>query len=1361
MRASRVVSVACLVLPAAVQALAASGVRLSEVHYHPAGDLPLEFIELRNAGSQPVDLLGWSFTDGVRFAFTRSLVVPPGGFVLLAMDAAAVAAELGVDVAAIAGELSGRLDDSGERLALVDGEGRLVEELTYSDRFPFDSAADGGGSSLQRVCFDLPADAPFNWRADPPTPGRLHAPRCPPPPPQEDLERSPVVLHEIHYHPPGDPEPPLEYVELSNRGAAEQDLSRWTLEKGVAFTFPPGTRIAAGGYLLVAQDPAALAARFGIDRSRILGPFEKGSRLSNSGETVRLADATGSLRDEVTYADEGPWPAFADGLGGSLQRVSALGPTGAPGNWRAALPPAVGEGTSEWRTFRVEGEHDGPRFYFYLLGAGEVLIDRVSLVLKDDPSTALLSGGEFDDGLAPWSGTGNHIGSRAEATGGFGDGGPCARVVATGPGNGFQHAIRQTLSSSTVPGTRVVLTLHVKHLSGDSRFVARASIATSDNGLLYLEADARTGDAGGGLTPLAPNSVGGPTVPPTLELVELDPPWPTSRDAVAVRARVVSATPVEVVASSQVGTGPSTETPLRDDGAAPDLLAGDGVWSGALPAAPSGSLVWLSLRAVTAEGAASWWPPFKNPVSVTGYYVTDSLPEQNEHLRLFYIFTPGALADLSCDDGARRDGDFVDFRGRAYRGVGVKFRGETACGYPKRPIRVELTKGDLFDRQRDLNFNAGWNDKSMLRERFAFDLFRDAGVAASECHMARVHTRGGAFHGVYFTVEDPTEEYLRRNGRDPGGALYKCRTPMLSGGTGGYEPRTDSSQEKLQTVSAFAAQLNASSGQALIDLLVAAMDVDGVFDYHATKTIICDGDSVVKNWILYLGRREVEASGPELFSCSPWDLDLTYGQMLLTTDQRWYDVHPLFQTQTYPFYDQGYHGIYNALLQRAPGDYFVKAYYGRMWHLLEEKFREEVLFPRLDEYEAATGAAVREDLRKWPRWGPRGTDPDYWRRDHRTFIQRRREFLTTYVQRENPTTQGRKLRYVPAPRVKLTEIHFNPPGQGAGLEFVELTSLDDFPVDVGGWSIPLLEHVFAPGTAIGPRESILVAKDPDLLRSAAGLAGVTVLGPYPGELPGAGGILRLIDDGAGGKYYPETIDIVAYDDEPPWPEEADGGGKSLELAGTSLDNDHASSWRAGWSPGRAAAANAAPAARIDARPGAGPEPLQVLLSALSSTDPDGDELRFSWSLPEGAGAGSLEERAVLLGVFDRPGKYRVSLTARDAFGGEGKAEVEVSVEESLEPRFRRGDSSSDGQADLSDAVSTLNFLFTGGAAPVCPDAADSGDDGEVNISDAIYLLAYLFTGGPAPPPPGAGACGVDPTADGLGSCIEAPGCAVP
>jgi hypothetical protein len=89
-------------------------------------------------------------------------------------------------------------------------------------------------------------------------------------------------------------------------------------------------------------------------------------------------------------------------------------------------------------------------------------------------------------------------------------------------------------------------------------------------------------------------------------------------------------------------------------------------------------------------------------------------------------------------------------------------------------------------------------------------------------------------------------------------------------------------------------------------------------------------------------------------------------------------------------------------------------------------------------------------------------------------------------------------------------------------------------------------------------------------------------------------------------------------------------------------------------------------------------------------------------------------------------------------------------------RFQRGDADANGAVNITDGIFVLNFLFLGGSAPLCHEAANSNDDAEVNITDGIYILNFLFLGGPAPPDP-HGACGWDPT-PGSTTCDSFPPC---
>lgn len=74
-------------------------------------------------------------------------------------------------------------------------------------------------------------------------------------------------------------------------------------------------------------------------------------------------------------------------------------------------------------------------------------------------------------------------------------------------------------------------------------------------------------------------------------------------------------------------------------------------------------------------------------------------------------------------------------------------------------------------------------------------------------------------------------------------------------------------------------------------------------------------------------------------------------------------------------------------------------------------------------------------------------------------------------------------------------------------------------------------------------------------------------------------------------------------------------------------------------------------------------------------------------------------------------------------------------------QFRRADANADGKVDISDPVSILNWLFSGGPTPTCLDAGDANLDARIDLADAVFTLLFLFQGGESPARPGATTCG--------------------
>ena len=145
------------------------------------------------------------------------------------------------------------------------------------------------------------------------------------------LHAQPIVINEIFYDPPGNAR--TEFVELHNPTANGIDVSGWQFTKGIEFTFPAGTMIAAGGYAVVSMDPAAFLIHFG---SASYGPFS--GQLSGDGELVALADAAGVEIDRVEYRAEFPWPISPTGKGSSMELIHPSLDNDLGGSWRGSDP---------------------------------------------------------------------------------------------------------------------------------------------------------------------------------------------------------------------------------------------------------------------------------------------------------------------------------------------------------------------------------------------------------------------------------------------------------------------------------------------------------------------------------------------------------------------------------------------------------------------------------------------------------------------------------------------------------------------------------------------------------------------------------------------------------------------------------------------------------------------------------------------------------------------------------------------------------------------------------------------------------------------------------------------------------------
>lgn len=134
---------------------------ITEIMYNPpeSGTDSLEFIELYNHDSVPVNLQGFWFSEGITLQFPE-YVMDPGEYIVVGKDTAALFNTFGIHAL----KWSGTLSNGGELILLKDSEGHTVDSVAYDDTQPWDPLCAGEGHSLE-LC-DPGSDNALaeNWR---------------------------------------------------------------------------------------------------------------------------------------------------------------------------------------------------------------------------------------------------------------------------------------------------------------------------------------------------------------------------------------------------------------------------------------------------------------------------------------------------------------------------------------------------------------------------------------------------------------------------------------------------------------------------------------------------------------------------------------------------------------------------------------------------------------------------------------------------------------------------------------------------------------------------------------------------------------------------------------------------------------------------------------------------------------------------------------------------------------------------------------------------------------------------------------------------------------------------------------------
>jgi PKD repeat protein/spore coat protein CotH len=485
----------------------------------------------------------------------------------------------------------------------------------------------------------------------------------------------------------------------------------------------------------------------------------------------------------------------------------------------------------------------------------------------------------------------------------------------------------------------------------------------------------------GGPTPGRVNSVVGERLPLSMADAHHIPDRPQPGTEVVVTVRVNHTAPVasvelvgEVLLQND-NAGSSLLVSMRDDGVDSDAAAGDGVWSCRLPGQPALTLVRYTFLARDANGVTAAFPHVEAATPNRAYFVADYNVPAGVSL-WWLVMTPQALSAL---DGHVFTDDlepaaFVSETGKVYDRIGVRYRGFWARYYAKKSWKLAFNGDRLFRGQKRLNLNATMYDPAGLRERFAYEVFKDVGALYCDTEMVRVHFSrpSGAyspFLGLFTAVEQTDARWARRMNRD-GAVVYKSAGNTIpNSGDERYEPdpaayaanyeKETHESEPWDDFIGFTRDLDQLFGAdeaAIRTFFQARVNLPTFYRWLVGNACLQNWDSFNKNHFMVL-----DVAGSGKWEMAPWDCDRTLGDMWGGGGYDAYTLTPFLGRE----HDPGTTG-WNRVTDRFFAVTEFRAEFLRQLNeVLATVFREELWWPRIDAQAAAAAAASDLDDLKW------------------------------------------------------------------------------------------------------------------------------------------------------------------------------------------------------------------------------------------------------------------------------------------------------------------------------------------------------------------------------------------------------------
>lgn len=514
---------------------------------------------------------------------------------------------------------------------------------------------------------------------------------------------------------------------------------------------------------------------------------------------------------------------------------------------------------------------------------------------------------------------------------------------------------------------------------------------------------------------------------------------------------------------------------------------------------------------------------------------------------------------------------YLNYNGR----IGIEKRGSSSQDLPKKSYALTTYQDDNITnnnvsilgmpKENDWVLNSLAFDPSLIRDFLSYEMYGKLGNYSPRGVYCEVIVNND-YRGLYIFMEKIKIDENRINitkltSTDnslpllSGGYVTKC--DKTTGGdpvawrmatTKGYtvdfihespKPTEITTQQNNYIKSIFTNLQTATTSQnsSIITGFPSIIDIPSFVDFFIMNELGSNPDGYQLSTFFHKDRNGKLRAGPI------WDFNLTYGNDLFVYG---FDRS---KTNVWQFSDGGNDGakFWNDLFNHST----FKCYLAKRWKEVtaaNQPLNYSVIAARIDQLVALTTEAAAREQTRWGTVSTRTSNISTMK----TWIQTRITWMNN-----NGLGNYQSCANVAVPPLVISKINYHPKATvnfpSDSLEFIEITNNGNSSVNLSGIYFKELGFTwqFPANSTIAPYKSLMLASN---AKSFESYYGFKPFGQFTRNLSNKSENMVLVDA------WGIIIDRVQYEDNFPWPPDADGKGSFLELIDLNSDNSLAENW---------------------------------------------------------------------------------------------------------------------------------------------------------------------------------------------------------